>query len=141
MTGCGVGPTRVVAGILVENGRVLLTQRAPGQSFPHLWEFPGGKVEPGESPEAALIREFQEEVDITISGVTPYDAIRYRDPGGRDIAVAFYRVGAYRGSPRPLEVAAVEWVPVPDLGSVDFIPANQGIVERLRNEGGGTGRD
>lgn len=137
MTERGPGPTRVVAGILVENGRVLLSRRAPGQSFPHLWEFPGGKVEPGESPEDALVREFQEEVDIAIAGVTPYDAIRYRDPGGRDIAVAFYRVGSYRGSPRPLEVAAVAWVPVPDLGTVDFIPANQGIVERLRNESEG----
>jgi 8-oxo-dGTP diphosphatase len=137
----GKGPTRVVAGILVENGRVLLTQRAFGQSFPFLWEFPGGKVEPGESPEAALVREFREEVGITIGDITPYDGIRYRDPAGRDIAVAFFKVGTYQGTPEPLEVGAVDWVAVSDLGGVDFIPANDRIVDRVRRDSGNTRAD
>jgi 8-oxo-dGTP diphosphatase len=129
-------PTRVVAGILIENGMVLLTQRAPNQSFPFLWEFPGGKVEPGESPEAALIREFQEEVGLTIGECTLYDRIRYRDPRGRDIEVVFYRVGTYRGTPRPLDVGAVDWTGVSELGGIDFIPANDEIVRRLQREAG-----
>lgn len=133
MSGSSSPSSRVhaVAGILLDEGRVLLTQRAEGQSFPRMWEFPGGKVEPGESPEEALIREFHEEVGITIAAPVPYDRIHYRGPGGRDITVDFFRVGSFRGVPRALEVAAVAWVALGDLAEVDFIPANELIVRRL----------
>ena len=74
-------PIHVVAGIVVESGRVLLAQRSRHRSFPLLWEFPGGKVEPGEQPEAALVREFREELGIEVEPAGIYTSIEY---SGRD---------------------------------------------------------
>jgi mutator protein MutT len=127
----GPRPTKVVAGIVVESGRVLLAQRAPGQLFAGQWEFPGGKVEPGESHEAALDREFREELGIQVSPIREYGRIAYRNRLGMDVTVTFYLARRTSGEPRPHEVQAVDWVEADRLATVDMIPFNREIVERL----------
>jgi 8-oxo-dGTP diphosphatase len=127
-------PVAVVAGIVVEGSRVLIAQRPAGQSFPLKWEFPGGKVEPGESPPDALVREFREELGIGIRALERFGEVRYRRADGRDLEVVFYLAARTEGEPRPLQVAAVTWVEAPDLVTVDFIPANRPIVKRLHGK-------
>ena len=122
---------RVVAGIVVEEGRVLIAQRPHPQSFAHRWEFPGGKVEEGESIEDALDREFREELGVGVVAIREYGVIRYRDPGGRDLEVRFLLARRTGGDPMPLQVEAVSWMLAEKLPEVDFIPANREIVERL----------
>jgi len=129
-------PVRVVAALLVEEGRVLVTQRLAGQAFPLQWEFPGGKVEPGETHADALARELREEVGIEVEGIAedPFGSIRYRNPTGREVEVRFYRVRSRRGEPKPIEVADVRWATGAELEGIPFIPHNRTIVERLRKE-------
>jgi 8-oxo-dGTP diphosphatase len=135
----GEGPVRVAAGIVIEDGRVLVAQRPLLQSFPLQWEFPGGKVEPGETPEAALVREFEEELGVTVRPGERYAEIRYVGVAGREIHVEFFRAARVRGEPRPLQVADVRWVEGDALDEVDFIPANRPVVSRLRKELRGQG--
>lgn len=130
---------RVVAGIVIEGGRVLIAQRPHPQSFALKWEFPGGKLEPEESPEAALDREFREELGIGVVPVREYDVIRYQDPAGRDLEVRFYLARRTSGEPEALEVEDVRWVTAGELARVDFIPANKPVVERLARDLGGDG--
>lgn len=127
-------PLQVVAGIVVEHGRVLVAQRHRDQSFPLLWEFPGGKVEAGETPEDALAREFREELGIAVEARRAYGVIEYPGGDGTPIRVRFFLARRLEGSPRALEVEAVAWVPATDLPRVDFIPANREIVNRLRED-------
>lgn len=134
-------PMQVVAGILVTGGRVLLSQRTPEQSFPLCWEFPGGKVEEGESPQTALIREFEEEMGFGIRVLDPYAEVSYARPGGLPVRVCFYFVECAWGAPRPVEVAAVEWVELSDLGSWDLLPTNMEVAERLSRGSAGEGME
>ena len=122
----------VVAGILEESGRFLLGQRTRTQSFPLQWEFPGGKVEPGETPEAALRREFLEEIGVEVTVGDLFAEIAYAKSEDTEIRVRFFRVSHRRGEPQPREVAAVAWVPAAELEQVDFIRFNRDIVEKLR---------
>ena len=131
------GQVEVVAGILVEENRVLLAQRSRHRSFPLLWEFPGGKVEPGESPEAALRREFLEELGIDVLPSSVYTTIAYTGTHGGLVRVVFYRVANRRGEPRPIDVEAVQWANAEDMARLDIIPANVGVMARLREEMGG----
>ncbi len=125
------GPAEVVAGIVIEGGAVLLARRAEGQLFAGKWEFPGGKVEPGETFEAALDREFTEELGVGAQAFREYHRIRYRNTLGREVRVRFYLARRGPGIPRPLEVAEVVWVAGPDLPGYEFIPANRPVMERL----------
>jgi len=129
-------PIAVVAGILIEGGRVLVSQRLPDQTFPLEWELPGGKVEPGETAALALAREFREELGIDVEALEgdPFGTIRYRNPAGREVEVRFYRARRRNGEPQALEVADVRWVAGRDLEAMPFIPHNRGIVRRLQNE-------
>jgi 8-oxo-dGTP diphosphatase len=134
MTGGESGPIEVVAGIVVEDGRVLVARRRADQTFPLQWEFPGGKREGGESAEAALDREFREELGIGVSALGSYGEVRYRNPAGEEVLVRFLRARVKKGTPRPLEVAAVEWVDADRLGVLEFIPRNRGVVKQLVRE-------
>lgn len=128
-----VVPIPVVAGILIENRKILVTQRTEEQNFPLMWEFPGGKVEAGESLEQALAREFEEEVGIEVRSLGFYDRMIYSARKGRILDVTFLLAARMGGAPRPLEVNAVRWVEAEELDAVDFIPANEKIVKRLKD--------
>jgi 8-oxo-dGTP diphosphatase len=129
--------TLVVAGLVVREGRVLITQRGPLQKQPELalkWEFPGGKVEPGEAPVAALVRELREEIGVTVSVGRIWDVLFHAYPEF-DLVMLVYACVIVGGEPRAVEVHDLAWVPAVELGGWDILPADRPLVERLQTEG------
>lgn len=124
---------KLVVAALVFNprGEVLLTQRRADQDLPLLWEFPGGKVEPGEAPEAALARELREELDVRVEVGRIWDVLFHRYPN-YDVYMLVYRCELQDGEvPRPVEVKEVAWVPPAHLASYAILPADAPLVARL----------
>ncbi len=122
--------TTVVAAVIEREGRVLAGQRKPGGNHPLKWEFPGGKVEPGESPEDALIRELTEELGIQarIAGeITRYE---YEYAGRSRILLIFYRVVDFEGEPQNLDFAQLQWVQREKLLDLDFLDGDVDFVRR-----------
>src|SRR3546814_14836617 len=102
----------VVAVALVDaDGRVLLTQRPPGKKLAGMWEFPGGKVEPNETPEAALLRALREELDLDISAacLAPYTFARHAYDDFH-LLMTLYVCRRWAGQPTPREAQAMKWV-------------------------------
>jgi 8-oxo-dGTP diphosphatase len=126
--------TLVVAGLLARDGRVLISQRRADQSLPLHWEFPGGKVEPGEAPAAALARELYEELGVVVEIGAIWDVLFHAYPAF-DLVMLVYRVRLVSGEPRPVEVADVAWVAVDELPRWDILPADRPLVARLLDEG------
>ncbi len=116
---------QVVAAIIEHAGGILICRRRPDQSHPLQWEFPGGKVEPGESPAAALARELEEELGI--SGATGDAIARYEFayPGGPPVDLIFYRVLAFSGEPLNLIFQEMRWAPRDTLGEFDFVEGDR----------------
>jgi 8-oxo-dGTP diphosphatase len=130
--GRGRPPLEVVAGIIWRRHQreVLIAQRRWNDTLGGHWEFPGGKVERGESEETALRREFQEELGIDVEvGLMVHEA-SHRYPT-RLIRLRFFRAWIIRGTPRPREVAAVRWVKVNRLGTYKFPPADKELLHLL----------
>ena len=124
----------VVAGLIIgDDRRILITQRRADQELPLQWEFPGGKVEPGESPVAALIRELGEEIGVMVEVGRIWDVLFHAYPAF-DLVMLVYVCRIVDGVPRPVEVAAVAWVAPLDLARWDILPADRPIVDRLRVE-------
>ena len=119
----------VVAGVALRGGRVMLCQRRPEAHNGLKWEFPGGKVEPGESPEEALARELREELDIGVRVGHIADAVYYRYPD-RDVLVLFYLCEITRGEPRAMDCNAIAWPAMEDIGQYDFAEADRVFVDR-----------
>jgi 8-oxo-dGTP diphosphatase len=122
--------TTVVAAVIERDGKILICQRRPGQPHELKWEFPGGKLEPGESPEAALLRELQEELAIeAVIGeeITRYE---YAYPGRAPILLIFFRVTEYAGEARNLVFKQMAWAPAPALRGYDFL---EGDVDFIRS--------
>ena len=116
------------------DGRILLAQRPEGKSMAGLWEFPGGKVEPGESPEVALIRELQEElgIDTWESCLAPltfashaYDSFHLPMP--------LFACRKWQGVPQSREGQALKWVQARDLASYPMPPADIPLIPILRD--------
>jgi 8-oxo-dGTP diphosphatase len=123
--------TRVVAGVLHDpRGQVLIAQRPPGKHLAGYWEFPGGKVAPGESGPAALARELHEELGIVLQRCHPLMQLRH-DYSDRVIELEVFVVDDYAGEPVGLEMQALKWVATAELGSVSLLPADRPIVDRL----------
>ena len=123
----------VVAAALVDaDRRVLLQQRAPGRSMAGLWEFPGGKVEPGETPEAALIRELHEElgIDIGEDGLVPA-CFASAPNGAMHMILLLYVCREWRGEPRVLEASALEWLAPAEMDASVMPPADQPLIGLL----------
>jgi 8-oxo-dGTP diphosphatase len=123
----------VSAGILIEQGRVLLTQRKKGSHLAGAWEFPGGKVEPGEDPREALARELREELGIEAAASDVIEVTFHRYPE-RAVLLVFYRAERRTGSPEPraIDVAAFRWAGPGELDDAEFPPADVAILGKVR---------
>lgn len=126
-------PVIVAAAVIVEGGRVLLSQRKPGQHLAGAWELPGGKVEPGEDPRDALARELTEELGITCSVGAPVEVTYHRYPE-KAVLLLFFEARRVTGSAEPsaVDVAAVRWAAAGELRDEDFPPADVPVLARVR---------
>jgi 8-oxo-dGTP diphosphatase len=114
---------------------VLLTRRRPDQTLPDLWEFPGGKIEPGEAPTAALERELGEEIGIRVALGPVWDVLYHRYPD-YDVLMLVYACRPAPGEePRCVEVGDLAWVAPAELDRYDILPADRPLVDRLCREG------
>ncbi len=138
------GILRVVAGLIWRGGEVLLTQRRPGRHLGLSWEFPGGKVEPGESDEEALRRELDEELGVKVKvGHACYETKHSYGP--REMSLKVFRCTIESGEPRAIDVNAMEWVKPANILEKEFLPADmplvKGIAEGLINASGNGAED
>jgi 8-oxo-dGTP diphosphatase len=120
----------VVAALIERRGRVLLSQRRADQSLPLTWEFPGGKVEPGESPGAALVREIREELGCSIRVGQVVHLIFHSYPDF-DLVMPIYRATVAGGRPHAVTVADVAWVPRAALPTLSMPPADVPFAKAL----------
>jgi 8-oxo-dGTP diphosphatase len=136
MTGTILLPV-VAAALIDPSGRVLMQQRPVDKAHGGLWEFPGGKIEPGESPEAALVRELREELDISVdvAALTPATFASVPADGGRHLLLLLYAVSGWTGEPRAIEASALRWGPPADLASLPMPPADIPLLAALSLSG------
>ncbi len=123
----------VVAAALVDGeGRVLIAQRPAHKQLGGFWEFPGGKVEPGESPEAALVRELKEELDVTVEPdcLDPFAFASHAYPDFH-LLMPLYVVANWKGEPTPNDAQKLAWVRAGELRNYPMPPADVVLVERL----------
>ena len=120
---------RVVAAVICHEGRVFASQRGYGE-YKDGWEFPGGKIEPGETPEAALRREIEEELATTVAVGALLGNIEY-DYAGFHLSMAVYQCRVLAGRLTLLEHESARWLSREQLGSVDWLPADRLILGRV----------
>lgn len=124
-------PVEVVAAVIADaRGRILLARRTEGRDLAGLWEFPGGKREPGETPEAALVRELHEELGIVAEIGPPLITVPHRYPHKR-LRLDLRRVNAWKGTPKGLDGQALAWVPPHKLASYAMPAADRPVVAAL----------
>jgi 8-oxo-dGTP diphosphatase len=127
----------VSAGIVIEGGRVLLSRRKAGGHLAGAWEFPGGKVEPGEDPRHALVRELQEEVgiDVLVGEVVECTFHHYAD-ANKSVLLLFFEATRTAQSPEPsvLDVAEIKWAARADLKDEEFPAADVAVLAKVRQK-------
>ncbi len=122
----------VVAGTIADaEGRVLIAQRPRGRHMAGRWEFPGGKLDPGEDAYAGLQRELAEELGVTVREARPLIRLRHAYPDRR-VLLDVWQVTAYEGEPQPLDAQALTWARPDELPGHDLIEADRAIVTALR---------
>jgi 8-oxo-dGTP diphosphatase len=123
----------VVAALVRQDGRVLLSQRRPDQSLPLCWEFPGGKVEPGEAPEAALVREVTEELGCEVRVGKIFEVV-FHAYETFDLYMLVYEADLVAGTPSARQVADVRWFPPKEIPALQLPPADYPLARRLAAE-------
>ena len=125
--------TEVVAALIWQGERFLACQRPPHKARGLLWEFVGGKVEPGETREQALIWECREELDVTVrvGGIFMELVHEYPD---LTVHLTLFHAGIAEGTPKLLEHQALRWLTVEEMDQYPFCPADQAILNRLREQ-------
>ena len=121
---------KVVAAIIIHENKMFATQRGYGE-FKDGWEFPGGKIEPGETPQEALVREIKEELDIEIEVKDFLETVEYDYPEFH-LSMDCFFCAIKSGELVLKEHEAAKWLTVETLDSVDWLPADEGLVERIR---------
>jgi 8-oxo-dGTP diphosphatase len=118
----------VVAAVLKREGRILICQRRPDQAHPLKWEFPGGKVEPGETPEQAVVRELSEELGIVYKNGREIERYEYRYPGKSPLMLIFYEVSRFEGEPENRIFQAMRWELPKRLAEFDFLEGDRDFL-------------
>ena len=120
----------VVAALIWDKEKFMICQRPANKARALLWEFVGGKVEPGESKEAALVRECQEELGIRLSVGDVFMEVEHKYP---DVTVhlTLYNGSIAQGTPQLLEHNDLKWITVQEIGGYDFCPADEAILKKL----------
>jgi 8-oxo-dGTP diphosphatase len=130
-SGGGDAPAAVVAGIVYVGGRALACQRLATSRHPLKWEFPGGKVEPGEDARAALARELREELGVEATVGEALWTTTHRYPGGPAVEITFFHVTSIDREPENRAFAALRWVAPAALHAVDFLDGDREFVDAL----------
>ncbi|MGB8261680.1 MAG: (deoxy)nucleoside triphosphate pyrophosphohydrolase [Terracidiphilus sp.] len=121
----------VAAGLIVREGEILICQRRPDQPMALQWEFPGGKIEPGESPEQALARELNEELGIHAEVGARVTRIRHNYRHGGAVDLQFFAVPSFTGELENRIFHQFRWVKLEELPAYDFLPADRGLIRDL----------
>jgi len=125
----------VAAGVLRDaEGRVLVSRRPAGLHLAGLWEFPGGKIEPGEAPADALARELAEELDVRIGPSRPLVSVRHEYPD-QIVRLHLFEIHSFEGTPRGVEGQPLRWVPVDELASLEMPAADRPLIRLLDLDG------
>ena len=120
------------AALIDRDGRVLVQQRSPDRAMAGLWEFPGGKVELGETPEAALVRELDEELGVNVEAACLAPAgFASEALGDRHMILLLYVCRKWTGTAQPLDASALQWVRVPQLHGLPMPPADKPLIGLL----------
>ncbi len=120
-----------VAVVIDRRGRVLIAERPPGKHLAGAWEFPGGKIEPGETPRQGLARELEEEIGITIEHPRPLMRLRHVYPTGA-VLLDVWVVRRYQGEPQSLDGQRLRWCDRKALSNAPLLPADRPILAALR---------
>jgi 8-oxo-dGTP diphosphatase len=128
-------PIEVATGLLIKDGKVLMCQRRKDKMYPLFWEFPGGKLEQGETPLQALQRELMEELMITVSDAEAWfeDTMAYSN--GLTYHVTFFLVRQFEGELVNTEFNAIGWFTAPELDFIQQLSGNLNILEKIADEG------
>ena len=122
----------VVAGIIKKKDRVLIGRRAPHEKAPGLWEFPGGKLEEGESKEAALKRELKEELGLETTIGSLYSSYVYKYPHVQ-YHLYFYNVSKFSGTLQFNSHDKLEWITIDQFADYDFLPGDEPLLKEMKN--------
>ena len=126
------GALEVAAGLLRDGDLVLVCQRLASAAHPLRWEFPGGKLEPGESPETCLERELREELAIDVVVGARIASVEHRYPDGPHVRVHFFEIARHRGTIENRVFERIEWRAIGRLDELDFLDADRPLITVLR---------
>jgi mutator protein MutT len=123
--------TEVSAGLIFRGGKLLITQRHADAHLGGLWEFPGGKREPGETFEQCLIRELQEELGVEVTICTLLESVTHTYPE-KAVSLKFFLCELVKGEPQPLGCAALKWIDRTGLDAHKFLAADAQLLNKIR---------
>lgn len=123
--------TLVAVGILKKNGKILVCQRKRGSRYELKWEFPGGKLEPGESVEQCLQRELREELSLRVNAIDSIEIQQWHYDDGGKFEVAYCTVTDFMGEPQNHVFEEIRWVAPGDLPALDNLEGNKDIIRKL----------
>jgi 8-oxo-dGTP diphosphatase len=136
VNGNAVRRVRVAAGVCFRDGEILLTRRPPGGEHGLLWEFPGGKIEPGETPEQALVREIREELGVDCEALAVLDRARHTYPSRLEVEIVFLgcRLASHQFTASEA-VHEARWVRPQDVDPATILAADRPFLARLAGRG------
>lgn len=124
---------QVTAAIIRKEGKILIAQRARDDECPLMWEFPGGKIEPGETAEECVVREIREELELDIAVLGVYARVRY-GLNGREIPITFFNAEITGGEMRLCVHEDARWIKNSEIPNYTFMPPDVEVAAKLQNE-------